>query len=127
MGFDFVQLLLCYDFGHHIQKHLFFVVSLFYESILSFHKNTIFLIILQALQNIQKMYLFCFSVLCGDFVFVIVFPQLLLVLYYPKANTYGSVFAFFFGLLLRLLCKFITDFKLGGSFSTNRIKITIYK
>jgi len=43
-------------------------------------------------------------VLCGDFVFVIVFPQLLLVLYYPKANTYGSVFAFFFGLLLRLLC-----------------------
>jgi len=43
-------------------------------------------------------------VLCGDFVFVIVFPQLLLVLYYKKANTYGSVFAFFFGLLLRLLC-----------------------
>merc|ERR1719189_1508545 len=47
---------------------------------------------------------FIFSVLCGDFVFVIVFPQLLLVLYYPKSNTYGSVFAFFFGLLLRLLC-----------------------
>merc|ERR1711981_1343572 len=43
-------------------------------------------------------------VLCGDFVFVIVFPQLLLVLYYEKANTYGSVFAFFIGLLLRLLC-----------------------
>ena len=45
-----------------------------------------------------------FSVLCGDFVFVIVFPQLLLVLYWDKANTYGSVFSFFIGLLLRLLC-----------------------
>lgn len=43
-------------------------------------------------------------VLCGDFVFVIVFPQLLLVIYYEKSNTYGSVFAFFFSLLLRLLC-----------------------
>ena len=36
--------------------------------------------------------------------FVIVFPQLLLVLYWDKANTYGSVFSFFIGLLLRLLC-----------------------
>lgn len=43
-------------------------------------------------------------VLCGDFVYVIVFPQLLLVLYYDKANTYGSVFSYFLGLLLRLLC-----------------------
>jgi len=43
-------------------------------------------------------------VLCGDFVFVIVFPQLLLVVYWSKANTYGSVFSFFLALLLRLLC-----------------------
>merc|ERR1719384_1148860 len=33
-------------------------------------------------------------VLCGDFVFVIVFPQLFLVLYYDKSNTYGSVCSF---------------------------------
>lgn len=43
-------------------------------------------------------------VLCGDFVFVMVFPQLLLVIYLKHANTYGSVFSFFIGLLLRLLC-----------------------
>lgn len=43
-------------------------------------------------------------VLCGDFVFVIVFPQLLLVIYWDKANTYGSVFSFFLTILLRLLC-----------------------
>jgi len=43
-------------------------------------------------------------VLCGDFVFVIVFPQLLLVLYYDKSNTYGSVFSFVIGLALRLMC-----------------------
>ena len=45
------------------------------------------------------------SVLCGDFVYVMVFPQLLLVLYFEKSNTYGSVFAFFLSLALRLLCK----------------------
>jgi len=43
-------------------------------------------------------------VLCGDFVYVMVFPQLLLVLYLEKANTYGSVFSYFFGLIFRLLC-----------------------
>lgn len=43
-------------------------------------------------------------VLCGDFVFVIVFPQLLLVLYYDKSNTYGSVFSFIIGLAIRLAC-----------------------
>ena len=43
-------------------------------------------------------------VLCGDFMFVIVFPQLTLVLYWELANTYGSVVSFFIGLLLRLLC-----------------------
>merc|ERR1719384_3002728 len=43
-------------------------------------------------------------VLCGDFMFVIVFGQLTLVLFFEKANTYGSVFSFFLSLLLRLLC-----------------------
>jgi Na+/proline symporter len=36
--------------------------------------------------------------------FVIVFPQLTLVLYWELANTYGSVVSFFIGILLRLLC-----------------------
>ena len=49
-------------------------------------------------------FLFFFSVLCGDFVFVIVFPQLLLVIYYDKSNTYGSLSSFIIGLTLRLLC-----------------------
>jgi len=43
-------------------------------------------------------------VLCGDFMFVIVFPQLTLVLYWELANTYGSVVSFIIGLILRLLC-----------------------
>lgn len=43
-------------------------------------------------------------VLCGDFMFVIVFPQLTLVLWWELANTYGSVCSFFISLLLRLLC-----------------------
>ena len=43
-------------------------------------------------------------VLCGDFMFVIVFPQLTLVLYWELANTYGSVFSFVVGLVLRLMC-----------------------
>ena len=43
-------------------------------------------------------------VLCGDFMFVIVFPQLTLVLYWELSNTYGSVVSFFIGILLRLLC-----------------------
>ena len=46
----------------------------------------------------------CFSVLCGDFMFVIVFGQLALVLFFEKGNTYGSVSSFFLALLLRLLC-----------------------
>merc|ERR1719187_2164702 len=43
-------------------------------------------------------------VLCGDFMFVIVFPQLTLVLWWNLANTYGSVFSFVVSLILRLLC-----------------------
>lgn len=43
-------------------------------------------------------------VLCGDFMFVIVFPQLTLVLYWSLSNTYGSVSSFFVALLVRLLC-----------------------
>ena len=36
--------------------------------------------------------------------FVIVFPQLTLVLYWELANTYGSVMSFIIGIILRLLC-----------------------
>ncbi len=39
--------------------------------------------------------------------YVIVFPQLCLVLYFSKANTYGSISGFFFGLIFRLLCEFL--------------------
>ena len=53
--------------------------------------------------GILKRFIFS-SVLCGDFMFVIVFGQLTLVLFFEKGNTYGSVFSFFIALLLRLLC-----------------------
>jgi len=42
-------------------------------------------------------------VLCGDFTYVILFPQLLLVLYWSKSNTYGAISSFFVSLFLRLL------------------------
>lgn len=41
--------------------------------------------------------------LCSDLVYVILFPQLMCVLYYKKSNTYGSLTAYIIGLLLRLL------------------------
>lgn len=44
------------------------------------------------------------SVLSGDLLYVILFPQLLLVLYWTNgANSYGCLFSFFLGLCLRLL------------------------
>ena len=46
---------------------------------------------------------FNFSVLCGDFTYVILFPQLLLVLYWSTSNTYGAISSFFVSLILRLL------------------------
>jgi len=42
-------------------------------------------------------------VLCGDFTYVILFPQLLLVLYWSSSNTYGAISSFFVSLILRLL------------------------
>lgn len=41
--------------------------------------------------------------LCGDLVYVMLFPQLLCVIYFPWANTYGSAVGFVLGLLFRLL------------------------
>lgn len=41
--------------------------------------------------------------LSSDFVYVILFPQLLCVLFVRWSNTYGSLAAFVFGLLFRLL------------------------
>jgi len=42
-------------------------------------------------------------VLCGDFMYVMVFPQLVLVLYWPKSNTYGCLANFLLTLVLRLM------------------------
>jgi Na+(H+)/acetate symporter ActP len=38
-------------------------------------------------------------------VYVTVFPQLVLILYFERSNTYGSVVAFCVSLLLRILCQ----------------------
>ena len=40
--------------------------------------------------------------LCGDLVYVVLFPQLLCVVYVPFSNTYGSLVGYTLGLLLRL-------------------------
>eukprot|EP00112_Aurelia_sp_Birch-Aquarium-sp1_P006717 Seg1735.3 transcript_id=Seg1735.3/GoldUCD/mRNA.D3Y31 product="High-affinity choline transporter 1" protein_id=Seg1735.3/GoldUCD/D3Y31 len=43
------------------------------------------------------------SYLCSDIIYVVLFPELLCVLYFKYANTYGALFGFFMGFLLRLL------------------------
>ena len=43
------------------------------------------------------------SVLCGDLTYVILFPQLLITIYFPPSNTYGSILSFGTSLGLRLL------------------------
>ena len=42
-------------------------------------------------------------VLCGDLVYVLLFPQLTCVIYFPYANTYGSAVGFIVGAILRLV------------------------
>ena len=42
--------------------------------------------------------------LCGDLTYVILFPQLLLVLYFPPSNTYGALCSFVVSFTLRVLC-----------------------
>jgi len=43
------------------------------------------------------------SYLCSDIIYVVLFPELLCVLYFGYANTYGAMFGFILGFLLRLL------------------------
>ena len=40
--------------------------------------------------------------LCSDLVYVLLFPQLITVIYVPKSNTYGSLASYIVGLLIRL-------------------------
>lgn len=40
--------------------------------------------------------------LCSDLVYVMLFPQLLCVIYIPWANTYGSIAGYVFGLFFRI-------------------------
>jgi len=41
--------------------------------------------------------------LCGDLVYVILFPQLVSVIYLESTNTYGSLAGYLVGIMLRLL------------------------
>lgn len=44
-------------------------------------------------------------VLCADLLYALLFPQLVLVLYFPdRCNKYGCLASFFIGALLRCLC-----------------------
>ena len=66
------------------------------------------------------------SYLCSDIIFVVLFPELLCVLYFGYANTYGATFGFFVGFLLRLLGgePLISELKMPSkySFSVNIIE-----
>ena len=41
--------------------------------------------------------------LCADFVYVILFPQLVAAIYLPFVNVYGSIVGYVIGLILRLI------------------------
>jgi len=41
--------------------------------------------------------------LCGDLVYVLLFPQLLTVIYFRKSNTYGALCGLIVGVILRML------------------------
>ncbi|XP_065061170.1 high-affinity choline transporter 1-like isoform X2 [Rhopilema esculentum] len=43
------------------------------------------------------------SYLCSDIIYVVLFPELLCVLYFGYSNTYGALFGYIMGFLLRLL------------------------
>ncbi|KAL1428461.1 hypothetical protein MTO96_002836 [Rhipicephalus appendiculatus] len=43
-------------------------------------------------------------ILCSDFVYVLLFPQLICVLYFEQSNTYGSLLAFSVSAVFRWLC-----------------------
>ena len=42
-------------------------------------------------------------VLCTDLMYVIIFPQFIMVLWFPHCNSYGCVTAYFVGFILRIL------------------------
>ena len=43
------------------------------------------------------------SILCSDLIYVILFPQLICVLYFRYSNGYGAIFSFAVGMVLRIL------------------------
>ncbi|XP_065656624.1 high-affinity choline transporter 1 [Hydra vulgaris] len=43
------------------------------------------------------------SILCSDLIYVVLFPQLVCVLYFRYANSYGALASFFVGMILRCL------------------------
>jgi high affinity choline transporter 7 len=48
----------------------------------------------------------CCSYLCADLIYVILFPQLLLIIHWSHGvNTYGCLASYFVGLVLRILGK----------------------
>ncbi|KAK7507892.1 hypothetical protein BaRGS_00000857 [Batillaria attramentaria] len=58
---------------------------------------------LACLLAISVVSIYSLFLLCGDFVYVILFPQILCVFYVRWSNSYGSLAGFVLGLLLRLL------------------------
>ncbi|XP_022098358.1 high-affinity choline transporter 1-like isoform X2 [Acanthaster planci] len=49
-----------------------------------------------SISSVYKLFVFC-----SDFVYVVLFPQLLCVIYFSKCNTYGSLLAYIVALVLR--------------------------
>ena len=75
---------------------------------------------------ISRIY-FTFSKLCGDLVFVILFPQLVMVVHFPDhINTYGSFVGFFVGLTVRLLGMLLCTCTALGVLLPNLLDVRIF-
>lgn len=80
------------------------VLSFFYLTGITFIVIVIIFFIVITCQH-----LFSRSYLCGDFVYVMLFPQLTLAVHAPNyVNTYGSICGYVLGFILRILGNYVT-------------------
>jgi len=91
-------------FVHNIYKNVFFPWASEKHMIRAMWFSIVISAVLGTVMALKVNTIFGLSYLCSDVVYVVLFPQLVLVIYgHELSNTYGSLVAFFVGLTLRFL------------------------
>eukprot|EP00794_Sanderia_malayensis_P015049 gene15049-16602_t len=90
-------------FAHNIYRTIFRQRASEREIIWVIRVSIIIIGTISACIGIEVNTVYGLSYLCSDFIFVVLFPELLCVLYFRYANTYGAMFGYVVGFLLRLL------------------------